>query len=84
MRDGSVRTNKGRPYKPSVLRSYETSMRLRVLPELGGARLSDIDPIEVMREGLDLRGGLSPQPGRDRASESRIRLSPNSNSLPKS
>ena len=41
-RDGSIRNRSGDTYKPSVLRGYETSMRLRVLPDLGGARLSDI------------------------------------------
>jgi hypothetical protein len=40
--EGSVRNRSGDAYKPSVLRGYETSMRLRVLPDLGGARLSDI------------------------------------------
>jgi integrase len=46
-RDGSVRNRSGDAYKPSVLRSYETSMRLRVLPDLGGARLSDITRVRV-------------------------------------
>ncbi len=27
MRDGSVRTNKGQPYKPSVVRKYEEQLR---------------------------------------------------------
>jgi integrase len=46
-REGSVRNRSGDAYKPSVLRSYEASMRLRVLPELGGARLSDITRLTV-------------------------------------
>jgi len=29
-------------YEPSVVRGYETSLRLRVLPELGGRRLSEV------------------------------------------
>jgi integrase len=41
-RDGSIRTRAGDAYKPSAVRGYETSLRLRVLPELGAARLSDI------------------------------------------
>jgi integrase len=36
--DGTIRNRSGDQYKPSVLRSYEASMRLRVVPELGGAR----------------------------------------------
>jgi integrase len=46
-RDGSVRNRSGDAYKPSVLRGYESSMRLRVLPELGGARLSDVTRVTV-------------------------------------
>jgi integrase len=39
---GTVRNRSGDPYKPSALRRYEEQMRLRVLPELGGARLVDV------------------------------------------
>ncbi|HUO72391.1 MAG TPA: site-specific integrase [Solirubrobacteraceae bacterium] len=46
-RDGTVRNRSGDAYKPSALRGYETSMRLRVLPELGGARLSDVTRVSV-------------------------------------
>src|SRR5438477_5030444 len=46
-REGTIRNRSGDAYKPSVLRGYETSMRLRVLPELGGARLSDITRVAV-------------------------------------
>src|SRR5687768_2019744 len=34
-REGNVRTRSGDCYKPSVLRSYESSMRLRLLDDLG-------------------------------------------------
>lgn len=57
---GSIRNRSGYRYKPSVLRGYETSMRLRMLPELGGARLTDITRLSVqdfadrlLAEGLD-------------------------------
>jgi integrase len=46
-RAGTIRNRSGDAYKPSVLRGYETSMRLRVLPELGGARLSEITRLGV-------------------------------------
>ena len=39
---GTVRNRSGDPYKPSALRAYERAMRLRVLPEIGGARLADV------------------------------------------
>jgi len=41
-RAGSIRNRSGDRYKPSVIRSYETSLRLRVLPELGTRRFSEI------------------------------------------
>jgi integrase len=46
-KDGTVRNRSGDRYKPSALRSYEQAMRLRVLPELGAARLSDIERLDV-------------------------------------
>ena len=44
-----IRNRSGDPYKPSALRSYETVLRLRVLPELGGAKVSDIRRSDVQR-----------------------------------
>jgi integrase len=41
-RDGTIRNRSGDRYKPSVVRGYETSLRLRVLPELGAQKLSEI------------------------------------------
>jgi hypothetical protein len=34
---GTIRTRTGERYKPSVVREYERSLRLHVLPTLGGA-----------------------------------------------
>ena len=39
---GDVRNRSGRPYKPSVVRSYETSLRLHVLPIIGGTKLTNV------------------------------------------
>jgi integrase len=57
---GSIRNRSGDAYKPSVMRGYETSMRLRVLPELGGARLTEITRLSIqdfadrlLADGLD-------------------------------
>jgi len=44
---GAVRTRTGERYKPSVVREYERSLRLHVLPTLGGARLSRIQRRDV-------------------------------------
>jgi site-specific recombinase XerD len=37
-----IRTRSGDPYKPGALRSYQRTLRLRVLPTLGNWRASDI------------------------------------------
>lgn len=67
---GLIRTRSGDPYKPSCLRSYEQAMRDRVLPDLGGARLSEIRRIDVQdladrlqAQGLDastIRNAIAP------------------------
>lgn len=45
--DGSVRNRSGDSYKPSVVRSYETSLRLHALPSIGHLRLGDLTRNEV-------------------------------------
>jgi integrase len=69
-RDGSVRNRSGDAYKPSVIRSYEASMRLRVLDDFGGSRLSALSRTAVqdladklLAKGLDastIRNTLMP------------------------
>src|SRR4051794_7367469 len=46
-RDGTIRNRSGDTFKPSAIRSYETSLRLRVLPELGHKRLSDLNRNDI-------------------------------------
>src|SRR5213592_987926 len=46
-RAGLIRNRSGDPYKPSAIRGYEQALRLRVLPELGAARLTDIRRAEL-------------------------------------
>lgn len=46
-RDGSIRNRSGDRYKPSVVRTYEIALRLRILPELGGRKLSDVHRSDV-------------------------------------
>jgi integrase len=41
-RAGVIRTRSGDPFKPGTLRAYEKALRLRVLPEIGHRRVSDI------------------------------------------
>jgi integrase len=58
---GTVRNKSGDRYKPSSLRDYERNMRLRVLPELGGVRLTDVrrPDLQEFADGL-LATGLDP------------------------
>jgi integrase len=41
-RAGVIRTRSGEPYKPATIRSYDQSLDLRVYPELGSMKLSEI------------------------------------------
>jgi integrase len=69
-RDGAIRTRSGDPYKPSVLRGYEQVMSLRVLDDLGAAKLGDIGRTDLqdladrlLASGLDpstIRNALMP------------------------
>jgi integrase len=42
MESGTIRNRSGDPYKPSVIRGYELSLRLHVLPDLGAIKLSKL------------------------------------------
>ena len=53
-RAGVIRTRSGDPYKPSAIRGYNQGLRLRVLPELGHKRLSDVTRTDLQ----DLIDGL--------------------------
>ena len=46
---GLVLNRSGDVYKPSVLRGYETSLRLRVVPDLGQAKLADVRRSDLQR-----------------------------------
>jgi integrase len=48
-RAATIRNRSGDRYKPSAIRSYEASMRLRVLPAFGSVRLADLDRIDLQR-----------------------------------
>jgi integrase len=69
-RDGTIRTRSGDRYKPSVTRSYEQSMKLRILDDFGAARLGDVGRTDLqdladrlLAKGLDpstVRNALMP------------------------
>lgn len=68
--EGWVRTRSGDEYKPSALRGYEQAMRNRVLPEIGGVRLTALTRVDLqdladrwLAKGLDpstIRNTLMP------------------------
>jgi integrase len=47
MREGTVRTRSGDPYKPSAIRSYDESLRLHVLPAIGAMRVPQVKRQDV-------------------------------------
>jgi integrase len=58
---GTIRNRSGDPYKPSALRSYESAMRLRILPAFGAVRVADVRRADLQEfaDGL-LTAGLDP------------------------
>ena len=46
---GAILTRSGDVYKPSAIRAYEEALRLRVLPELGKARLGELSRVDLQR-----------------------------------
>jgi integrase len=58
---GTIRNRSGDRYKPGAIRSYDQAIRLRVLPEFGTVRLSDLDRVDLQRFVYRLLGdGLAP------------------------
>src|SRR4051812_19628324 len=58
---GLIRPRSKEPYKPNAIRGYERHLRLRILPELGARRLSEIDreELQALVDGM-LSKGSSP------------------------
>jgi integrase len=51
---GSIPNRSGDPYKRAALRSYESGMRLRVLPRFSGVRLTDLQRFDLQEFADDL------------------------------
>jgi integrase len=47
VKSGAIRNRSGHTYKPSAIRGYETALVMRVLPGLGGLRLSEIRRVDL-------------------------------------
>jgi integrase len=58
---GTITNNRRQAFKPSVIRGYERSLRARIVPALGGAKLGDISrfDLQALADGL-LAAGLRP------------------------
>jgi integrase len=55
-RDGRILNRRKQRYKPAVIRIYEIALKLRVLPELGDRRLTDIDHADLLELKEQLLG----------------------------
>ncbi|HEU5477227.1 MAG TPA: tyrosine-type recombinase/integrase [Gaiellaceae bacterium] len=55
-RAGEIVNKREKPYKPAVLRNYELSLRLRVLPALGDQKLSEIRLTDLLALKEQLQG----------------------------
>ena len=70
VKSGTIRNRSGQAYKPSAIRGYEAALVSRVLPQLGGLRLSEIRRVDLQdfsdglcADGLDpstVRNALMP------------------------
>jgi len=61
VKTGEIQNRGETTYKPSVVRSYEQCLRLRVLPELGGHKLAEIRKGDLVRlVGRWRASGLDP------------------------
>lgn len=47
VKGSAIRNRSGHPYKPSAIRGYEAALVMRVLPELGGSRLSEVRRVDL-------------------------------------
>jgi integrase len=85
--DGTIRSRSGAPFKPSTLRLYGQVLRQHILPELGGARLSDVRAPDVqdvidrlVADGVDpatIRNAINPLRGIFRRAVARGELAVN-------
>lgn len=72
-RAGLITNRSGQPYKASVLRQYEGSLRLHVLPKLGRAKLADLRVDMLQRLAREMSAaGQAPQSVRNHINPLRV------------
>lgn len=74
MRDGTIRNHSGRLFKPSVVRGYESDLRLHVLPQIGGLPVSALTHGDVQRLADDLAAERSASVARKTVTALRVVL----------
>jgi integrase len=74
MRDGTVRTNKGRRYKPSVVRKYEEQLRCLVLPRIGAVPITTLTGGDVQRLVDGIAAERTPEHSRKALTALRVAL----------
>jgi integrase len=74
MRNGSVRTNRGEPYKPSVTRKYEEQLRCLVLPRIGAVPIATLTQGDVQRLVDALAAERTPEHARKALTALRVAL----------
>lgn len=74
MRDGSLRSRDGTPYKPSVMRKYEENLRVFVLTELGAVPISTLTTGDLQRFVDGLAAARTPEHARKALTALRVAL----------
>jgi integrase len=74
MREGTVRTRDGLPYKPSVLRKYEEALRCSVLPEIGALPVAALSGGDCQRLVDEIAARRTPEHARKALTALRVAL----------
>jgi integrase len=74
MRGGSVRTNKGAGYKPSVVRKYEENLRCLVLPRIGAVPIAALTGGDCQRLVDAIAAETTPEHARKALTALRVAL----------
>ena len=74
MIDGTVRSNGGTPYKPSVIRKYEEQLRLLVVPAIGTVPVSTLTTGDVQRLVDGIAADRTPEHARKALTALRVAL----------
>jgi integrase len=74
MKDGSIRSRDGRTFKPSVVRKYETALRLHVIPRIGAVPVATLTSGDVQRLVDEIAAANTAEVGRRSLTALRVAL----------